>query len=99
VLHAALDVSPPRPVKRVAPATETTPPANDPSASEPPREEAQAPTLLVSGDLLVEIDAAAGRFVHKLFDRETEEMLRQWPSERQLAFARGVRAYLAALRV
>jgi hypothetical protein len=92
-LHAALDVSPLRPVKRIAPASESKPAAND-----APREDRFATSLLVSGDLVVEIDAAAGRFVQKLLDHETEEMLRQWPSERQLAFARGVRAYLAALR-
>ena len=92
VLHVALDPTPPRnpaPVEPIA-----APVASEVEAAEIDA----APTLLLSGDLVVEIDAASGRFVQTLRDGETEEVLRQWPNEGQLAFARGVRAYLAALK-
>jgi uncharacterized FlaG/YvyC family protein len=46
--------------------------------------------------LLVEVDVAAGRFVQTILNRETKELLRQFPSEAQLAFSRGVRAYMRA---
>jgi hypothetical protein len=92
-LNVAIEPLKPRPEKNeVAPATR-----GDPTGSEP-RDEQPAPSLLLSGELVVEIDAAAGRFVQRLHDRDTDEVLRQWPNEAQLAFSRGVRAYLAALK-
>jgi len=54
------------------------------------------PPLLVAGELVVEIDTAAKRFVHRFFDPVTRELTLQYPSEQQLAFARGLNAYLRA---
>lgn len=45
----------------------------------------------------VHLDAEAGRFVSTLTDTSTEEMLRRYPSESQLAYSRAVMAYLRAL--
>jgi len=47
--------------------------------------------------LQVELDETAGRFVHTLTDISTEETLRRYPSEAQLAYSRAVTAYLRAL--
>jgi hypothetical protein len=55
-----------------------------------------APSPLIPSELLVEVDVAAGRFVQTILNRETKELLRQFPSEAQLAFSRGVRAYMRA---
>ena len=51
---------------------------------------------LVPGELLVRIDAEAGRFVHTLKDGVTNEVLWSFPSETQLAYSRAVRAYMRA---
>ncbi len=45
----------------------------------------------------VHLDPEAGRFVSTLTDTSTEEMLRRYPSESQLAYSRAVMAYLRAL--
>jgi len=55
-----------------------------------------APAPFIPSEMLVEIDVAAGRFVHKERDGETKEVLEQYPNEGQLAFSRGVKAYLEA---
>lgn len=47
--------------------------------------------------LLVELDKDAGRFVQILSDVSTHEVLRQYPSESQLAYSRAVVAYMRAL--
>lgn len=47
--------------------------------------------------LLVELDKDAGRFVQILTDISTDEVLRQYPSESQLAYSRAVVAYMRAL--
>ncbi len=48
------------------------------------------------GSLHVRLDAGAQRFVQTLTDSNTGEMLRRYPSEAQLAYARAVMAYLRA---
>lgn len=48
------------------------------------------------GKVEVQLDKLAGRFVHILTDADTEETLRKYPSESQLAYARAVNAYLRA---
>ena len=53
---------------------------------------AQDRTLL-AGHLRIELDQAAGHFVQTLTDPTTNEILRQFPHESALAFARAVRAY------
>jgi len=45
----------------------------------------------------VQLDTSAGRFVQTLTDAQTAEMLRRYPSESQLAYARAVMAYLRAM--
>jgi uncharacterized FlaG/YvyC family protein len=46
--------------------------------------------------LQVSLDENAQRFVQTLTDSSTGEMLRRYPSEAQLAYARAVMAYLRA---
>jgi hypothetical protein len=45
----------------------------------------------------VSLDENAGRFVQVLTDSETNETLRSYPSEAQLAYSRAVMAYLRAM--
>lgn len=52
---------------------------------------------LLAGRLRIELDEAAGRFVQTLTDPTTQEVLRRFPHESQLAFARASRAYAQAL--
>ena len=47
-------------------------------------------------NLRVRLDDNAQRFVQVLTDSSTGEMLRRYPSEAQLAYARAVMAYLRA---
>jgi hypothetical protein len=47
-------------------------------------------------NLQVSLDGNAQRFVQTLTDSSTGEMLRRYPSEAQLAYARAVMAYLRA---
>lgn len=47
--------------------------------------------------LEVMLDESAGRFVQHLTDGATEETLRKYPSEGQLAYSRAVMAYMRAL--
>lgn len=62
-----------------------------------PKVEPPAPVQLVAGDVQILIDKASGRFINTLVDPDTQEVLRQYPSEAQLAYSRAVRAYLSAL--
>ncbi len=52
---------------------------------------------LLPDKLLVRLDAEAQRFVQTLTDPNTEETVRRYPSEAQLAYSRAVMAYLRAL--
>jgi len=52
---------------------------------------------LLAGHLRIELDEAAGRFVQTLTDPSTQEVLRRFPHESQLAFARAIGAYAKAL--
>jgi hypothetical protein len=52
---------------------------------------------LLPARLVIELDAVAERFVQTLVDGAGETVLRRYPDEAQLAFSRGVNAYLAAL--
>jgi len=47
-------------------------------------------------NLQVRLDGSAQRFVQTLTDSDTGEMIRRYPSEAQLAYARAVMAYLRA---
>ena len=48
--------------------------------------------------LTIELDTASRRFVQTLFDGGSEEVLRRYPDEGQIAFSRGVNAYVRALQ-
>ena len=61
------------------------------------QQQVDATSEILPGKLLVEVDRAAGRFVNTLLDSSTNEVLRRYPSEGQLAFSRGVAAYMQAL--
>ncbi|MGE0828113.1 MAG: hypothetical protein AB7O04_02030 [Hyphomonadaceae bacterium] len=86
-------VSPP--MTAAAPAAVETH-AKAPAATEalPPQ-----PSTLVSGELVLEIDRASGRFVSKIVEGDNaEDVLRQYPKERELIFSAALRAYVNALR-
>jgi hypothetical protein len=57
---------------------------------------AMQPANVEPGNLQVRLDGSAQRFVQTLTDSSTGEMLRRYPSEAQLAYARAVMAYLRA---
>jgi len=48
-------------------------------------------------DVAVQLDAEAGRFISTLTDSSTQETLRRYPSESQLAYSRAVMAYMRTL--
>jgi len=56
----------------------------------------KAQQSLIAGSLRIELDQEAGRFVQTLTDPATMEVLRRFPYESQLAFARAVTAYMNA---
>jgi hypothetical protein len=66
------------------------PPAHGPSAATPPQ------ASLLPARLVIELDAAAERFVQTLVSG-AGDTVRRYPDEAQLAFSRGVNAYMAAL--
>jgi hypothetical protein len=47
--------------------------------------------------LVVRVDVEAGRFVNMLVDAESDEVLRKYPSDAQLAFSRAVKSYLRVM--
>ena len=51
---------------------------------------------LMPDKVVVSLDPDAQRFVATLTDVNTSEMMRRYPSESQLAYARAVMAYLRA---
>ncbi|NWG54347.1 MAG: hypothetical protein HXY28_11550 [Hydrogenophilaceae bacterium] len=83
-----LDVQLPAPIKADAGSEAVEAARAEPTALQP--------ALLVAGELVIEIDAAAQRFVHKIFDPRSQELTLQYPSDQQLAFARGLNAYMRA---
>lgn len=56
----------------------------------------KAQQSLIAGNLRIELDHEAGRFVQTLTDPGTMEVLRRFPYESQLAYARAVTAYMNA---
>jgi hypothetical protein len=71
------------------------------SAARPEETEQTAPLSAAIEPLprrRIEIDAESGRFVHSLLDPQTLDVLLRYPSEDELAFSRGIRAYLVAQR-
>jgi hypothetical protein len=47
--------------------------------------------------VVIELDQAAERFVQTLFDGMSDTVLRRYPDEGQLAFSRGINAYVMAM--
>ena len=76
---------------------ETTTPDAAKRREEAPAERRAPDRALLAGRLRIEPDEAAGRFVQTLTDPNTQEVLRRFPHESQLAFARASRAYAEAL--
>lgn len=85
------------PVAAVEPKRESAPPKDDRRRREDGEERRTPERALLAGQLRIELDEAAGRFVQTLTDPTTQEVLRRFPHESQLAFARATRAYSAAL--
>ena len=54
--------------------------------------------LSAPSKLVIEFDQASQRFVQTLLDDAAHEILRRYPDEAQLAFSRGVNAYVRAMR-
>ena len=83
------------------PAPQTVQSAADASAGgapAPAAASAQAPQiLLLRSELTIEFDNAAERFVQTFTDPISQSVLRRFPAENQLAFSRGVNAYMAAV--
>jgi hypothetical protein len=52
---------------------------------------------LLPARLVIELDSTAERFVQTLVDGAGDTVLRRYPDEAQLAFSRGVNAYMAAM--
>jgi hypothetical protein len=52
---------------------------------------------LVAARLVIEFDPAAERFIQTLLDSANDTVLRRYPDEGQLAFSRGIKAYITAL--
>lgn len=81
-----------------APTATKAPPApaapSERASAEPP---AAAAPALTSTRLHVDFDRSAGRFVQTITDVTTDQVLRQYPSEGQLAYSRAVVAYMRAL--
>lgn len=59
--------------------------------------QAELHTDLAPAKLLIEIDKVSGRFVNTLVDPDSQQVLRQYPSDAQLAFSRAVQAYIKAM--
>jgi hypothetical protein len=95
---SAVRAAPPQVAMAVAPQTAASPAAGAASApaGAPRKSEAASAHAPLSSRLIIEIDAAAGRFVQTLIG-EDQRVVRRYPDEGQLAFSRGVNAYLAAM--
>jgi hypothetical protein len=93
-------ITPPQPVQDAQLAVRPAPSEPGPAAEAAKRaiaEHAAAQrTELMPDKVAVSLDADAQRFVSTLTDTSTSEMLRRYPSESQLAYARAVMAYLRA---
>jgi uncharacterized FlaG/YvyC family protein len=85
------------PTARIEPKKEAAPTEDDGRRRDDDDKRRTPERALVAGHLRIELDEQAGRFVQTLSDPITHEVLRRFPHESQLAFARATRAYAAAL--
>jgi hypothetical protein len=98
-----LKAPPPQPPARAeaAPPPKSEPktpsPAAQARAEQIAQQEARAKADLTPGNLTVEIDHAAKRFVQTLTDPSTHEVVWRYPSSTQLAYSRAVAAYLRTM--
>ncbi|HVZ99078.1 MAG TPA: hypothetical protein VG841_02050 [Caulobacterales bacterium] len=95
-LHARV-AAPTRPETASAPAEPVKLQATETVAKIEAQSQAQLQSELAPAKLLIEIDKVSGRFVNTLLDPESEQVLRQYPSDAQLAFSRAVEVYLKAM--
>lgn len=58
---------------------------------------AEVSAKVLPNQLIVEVDAEAGRFVQTVIDSQSEEVQLKYPNETQLAFSRAVTAYERAV--
>lgn len=56
----------------------------------------KAQASLIAGNLRIELDREAGRFVQTLTDPTTNAVLMRFPYESQLAYSRAITAYMNA---
>lgn len=56
----------------------------------------KAQASLIAGNLRIELDQEAGRFVQTLTDPTTHQVLMRFPYESQLAYSRAITAYMNA---
>ncbi|MES1156909.1 MAG: hypothetical protein ABUL73_03925 [Alphaproteobacteria bacterium] len=74
-------------------------PRNDQSGQAPADAKSDISTAEPAPKMLIKIDKDSGRFVNTLVDADGAEVIRQYPSEAQLAYSRAVTAYLRALSI
>jgi hypothetical protein len=88
------------PTQRIAPVSPTVPSQTEERPktveSAPPAPPPADDTPLLAPELRIEVDEEAQRFVQRLTDPDTGELMRQWPHESQLAFSRAAAAYARA---
>lgn len=92
--------APPASILLVASASEprVSPREDEVVATKPAAIAATRPVhLLLRAELTIEFDEASERFVQTLVDPANQSVLRRYPAENQLAFSRGINAYMTAL--
>lgn len=91
-------IAPPKAIDPPAPPIESSEPGPVAKAANQRNAELAAAQRadLQPDHVLVRLDPDSQRFVATLTDSTTEEMLRTYPSESQLAYSRAVMAYLRA---
>src|SRR5262245_57782459 len=77
-------------------AEDGTGPLAEAAAKPRAEQEEQLRTEMLPTNLKLQPDADAGWFVQTVTDSATDETVRRYPSEQQLAFSRAVMAYLRA---
>ncbi len=93
-------VAPPKPLAPLPEPRAPEPPANIAAAAAEKQFDDHAAAMrhsVLPNKVDVKLDEDAGRFIHTLTDISTEEVLRRYPSEAQLAYSRAVMTYLRRL--
>ena len=87
----------PKPHGLIASTESQKPVATVPAPVEPSTSAPQSGSI--APRLVIELDEGSARFVQSLVDPVNQSVLRRFPNESQLAFSRGVNAYIQALRL